>query len=66
MRGRDLARGTLAKRLFVFSGDILEKLIHTEAGAYKEVELLLISICSGSYQSLRIAEGFTLVEIVIL
>lgn len=35
MRGTDLARGSLAKRLFVFSGDILEKLTRTEAGAYK-------------------------------
>lgn len=44
---------------FFLGGDVPGKLICTEAGAYelhlKKVELVLVPVCSGSYQSLRIA-----------
>lgn len=60
VRGTDLATGSLARRwVFFLGGDVPGKLICTEAGAYelhlKKVELVLVPVCSGSYQSLRIA-----------
>jgi len=64
VRGTDLAAGSLASRwvgFFFLGGDVPGKLICVEAGAYelhpRPVELVLVPVCSGSCQSLRIAPG---------
>lgn len=58
VRGTDLAAGSLVCGFFL-GRDVPGKPVYSGAGVYmlypKQVELVLVPLCSGSYQSFRIA-----------